>query len=41
MLDAALAACDQLFVVQREALALPYPGELPEPKTPAKKAFGS
>jgi hypothetical protein len=41
MLDAALAACDQLFVVQREALDLPYPGELPEPKTPAKKAFGS
>lgn len=41
MLDAALAACDQLFVVQREALALPYPGELPEQKTPAKKAFGS
>ena len=41
MLDAALAACDQLFVVQREALELPYPGELPEPKSPPKKAFGS
>lgn len=30
MLDAALAACEKLFVVQREALALPYPGVLPE-----------
>ena len=30
MLDAALAACEQLFVVQREALELPYPGVLPE-----------
>ncbi len=41
MLDAALTACDQLFVVQREALDLPYPGELPEPTSPPKKAFGS
>ena len=41
MLDAALAACDQLFVVQREALELPYPGVLPEPTAPPKKAFGS
>jgi ribonuclease PH len=41
MLDAALAACDQLFVVQREALELPYPGVLPEPSSPPKKAFGS
>jgi ribonuclease PH len=40
MLDAALVACDRLFVVQREALELPYPGELPE--APAqKKAFGT
>ena len=29
MLDAALAACDSLFAVQREALALPYPGYCP------------
>src|ERR1700710_1964628 len=41
MLDAALAACDQLFVVQREALELPSPGTLPEPSSPRKKAFGS
>ena len=40
MLDAALAACEQLFAAQREALELPYPGELPE-AGPAKKAFGS
>ena len=37
MLDAALAACEQLFVVQREALELPYPGVLPEPATPAEE----
>ena len=30
MLDAAQGACDKLFVAQREALALPYPGVLPE-----------
>ena len=30
MLDAALAACEQLFVIQREALELPYPGVLPD-----------
>jgi ribonuclease PH len=41
LLDAALGACDTLFAVQREALELPYPGELPEPPTPPKKAFGS
>ena len=41
LLDAAMAACDQLFVVQREALALPYPGALPEPSGPPKKAFGA
>ena len=29
MLDAALAACETLFTVQREALELPYPGVLP------------
>jgi ribonuclease PH len=41
LLDAAMAACDQLFEIQREALALPYPGVLPESGEPAKKAFGS
>ena len=41
MLDAAMTACDQLFVIQREALELPYPGTLPEAGEPAKKAFGS
>ena len=41
LLDAALTACDQLFVIQREALELPYPGVLPESDAPAKKAFGS
>jgi ribonuclease PH len=41
MLDAAMAACEQIFVIQREALELPYPGELPESSEPAKKAFGS
>ena len=30
LLDVALAACDKLFAAQREALALPYPGVLPE-----------
>ena len=30
LLDAALGACDKLFAAQREALALPYPGVLPE-----------
>jgi len=37
----ALAACDQLFVIQREALEQPYPGVLPESDAPTKKAFGS
>ena len=41
MLDVALAACEKLFDVQHEALELPYPGVLPEPAAPAKKAFGS
>ncbi len=40
MLDAAMGACEQLFEVQRQALALSYPGVLPEGPTP-KKAFGS
>jgi ribonuclease PH len=40
MLDAALASCETLFTVQREALELPYPGVLPE-GPPSKKAFGS
>ena len=30
LLDVALGACDTLFAAQREALALPYPGVLPE-----------
>ena len=40
LLDAALGACDQLFVIQAEALEAPYPGVLPEGPAP-KKAFGS
>jgi len=36
----AFGACDELFAMQREALALPYPGDLP-PGPPPKKAFGS
>src|ERR1700744_1372128 len=40
LLDAAEGACEQLFVAQNEALALPYPGVLPEGGTP-QKAFGS
>lgn len=39
LLDAAVGAADQLFVLQKEALALPYPGVLPD--APQKKAFGS
>ena len=30
LLDAAQGACEKLFVAQNEALALPYPGVLPE-----------
>jgi ribonuclease PH len=41
MLDAAMAACEQIFEIQRAALELPYPGALPESAEPAKKAFGS
>ncbi len=40
LLDAAQGACEKLFVAQREALALPYPGVLPEGPAP-QKAFGS
>src|SRR6201992_4321719 len=40
LLDAAQGACEKLFVAQREALALPYPGVLPEGPA-AQKAFGS
>jgi len=40
LLDAALAATDKLFDIQRAALEEPYPGVLPE-GPPAKKAFGS
>ena len=40
LLDAALGACEELFVIQSTALELPYPGELPEGPAP-KKAFGS
>src|ERR671929_1160648 len=36
MLDAAMAACEQLFAIQSEALELPYPGALPESGEPAK-----
>ncbi|GAA4819061.1 ribonuclease PH [Tomitella cavernea] len=42
MLDSATAGCEQLFAIQREALAAPYPGTLPQPAAPAKKkAFGN
>jgi ribonuclease PH len=40
LLDAALAATETLFEIQRAALDLPYPGVLPEGPAP-KKAFGS
>ena len=33
LLDSAMAGIEQLFVVQREALALPYPGKLPGART--------
>jgi len=41
LLDAAMAACDELFEIQKTALELPYPGELPVSGEPPKKAFGS
>lgn len=31
MLDSAQAGCETLFALQKEALAAPYPGELPKP----------
>lgn len=37
MLDLALAGCARLSKLQVEALALPYPGELPEPDTKKSK----
>ncbi len=37
LLDAALAGCERLFTVQKEALALPYPGVLPQPAESKKK----
>lgn len=40
LLDVALQGCDTLFAAQREALALPYPGVLPE-RAGTQKAFGS
>ena len=39
MLDVALSGCVELSRLQAEALALPYPGELPEPAKKTK--FGS
>ena len=36
MLDLALAGCAELNRIQAEALALPYPGVLPEPKAKKK-----
>ncbi|AEF42063.1 ribonuclease PH [Hoyosella subflava] len=43
LIDLALEGCEQLFVVQNEALAAPYPGELPkpDPSAPKRKSFGS
>jgi ribonuclease PH len=40
MLDMALAGCDELCKVQADALAEPYPGELPEPKPGKGKGGG-
>jgi ribonuclease PH len=36
MLDLALAGCAELTRIQNDALALPYPGELPEPTRKGK-----
>ncbi|MBJ8346614.1 ribonuclease PH [Antrihabitans sp. YC2-6] len=41
LLDSALLGCEKLFEVQKAALALPYPGELPEPAEAPKKKFGA
>ena len=40
MLDSAIAGCDKIFELQKAALALPYPGVLPEAGT-SKKKFGA
>ena len=42
LLDSAVGGCEQLFEVQKIALAEPYPGVLPEPAVaPAKRKFGA
>ena len=42
LLDSAFVGIEKLFEVQKEALALPYPGELPEPAAAdSKKKFGA
>lgn len=38
MLDVAQQGCSELVTKQNEALAAPYPGELPEPKPAGKKS---
>jgi ribonuclease PH len=38
MLDLALAGCAELSRLQAEALALPYPGQLPEPSPKGKRS---
>ncbi|MCS3780551.1 ribonuclease PH [Tsukamurella ocularis] len=40
MLDSAVAGTEKLFAVQKEALAAPYPGVLPEFEGEQKKKFG-
>ncbi|QLY30639.1 ribonuclease PH [Nocardia huaxiensis] len=37
LLDSALAGCEQIFEIQKAALALPYPGVLPEPEESKKR----
>ncbi|MCE5287727.1 MAG: ribonuclease PH [Nocardiaceae bacterium] len=39
LLDLAISGCDKIFEVQKQALALPYPGDLPE--AAPKKKFGA
>ncbi|MGV7688502.1 ribonuclease PH, partial [Mycobacterium kansasii] len=39
-LDSAIAGTEKLFAVQKEALAAPYPGVLPEFEGEQKKKFG-
>ncbi|GGC67424.1 ribonuclease PH [Hoyosella rhizosphaerae] len=43
LLDLAMEGCEQLVEIQREALAAPYPGVLPQPRPHGskKKAFGT